>query len=642
MNKLFAPFLPPWVETGLQPAFYDMESGTVLQQTARMYAKVQQLTRLFNELSAETRATVEEYIAKFVELKDFVDTYFDNLDVQEEINNKLDAMVESGEFQELVGEYLVYKQDYYEVTNETEAKLQELLNSERQLYIRFMNDYTFTSTKRMKGNKIIDLNNHTITFDVPSVTDDYTASHGFYNFERTDEFTGYNGNGDITFKNGTIVGGNLSFCHAKDINVLNVHFYNCRNNHILEMCAIDGLKVDGCTFEGIPATSTGECIQNDIATYDSFPWLPSTSPTYDNTPCRNFTINDCVFKNSDDLNYALNAAIGTHGTVEGTVTSNFTITNCYIENPTGYSIQLYNMDNLVIKNCTFVATASQEAFSHIFLRDGIKNSVIAENSFTAGTRAITAATPYGNTENLLIENNQFLNYTSVEYSNYSIINLVEPINTRIRGNIFENYSQYGIILNKTTNYDDTVDYVTYVENNLFKPKHVINGSVNLNCGTGYVSGNTFDCTGYNPNNEVIYGRNTAIGLFADNNDFSANIKEKKKDVRDDTTTAYSEVYGVTKRIWSGDEASVTIDPTENYDVTKFNRISLTIGPTGRVQPITLRPYQKEDKLRAMTWAFPVILADNSVSYATLELDATGKLIFNSTAHLKIVYLFNEH
>lgn len=106
MNKLFAPFLPPWAETGLQPAFYDLESGTVLQQTARMYDKVNQLIRLFNELSEETQTTVEEYIAKFIELKDFVDDYFDNLDVQEEINNKLDAMAEAGTLQEIVGEYL--------------------------------------------------------------------------------------------------------------------------------------------------------------------------------------------------------------------------------------------------------------------------------------------------------------------------------------------------------------------------------------------------------------------------------------------------------------------------------------------------------------------------------------------------------
>lgn len=99
-------FLPPWVETNIQPAFYDKESGTVLQQTARMYAKVQCLVRMFNKLSKETKETVEDYIARFVALKDFVDNYFDNLDVQEEINNKLDKMVEDGTLQEIITAYL--------------------------------------------------------------------------------------------------------------------------------------------------------------------------------------------------------------------------------------------------------------------------------------------------------------------------------------------------------------------------------------------------------------------------------------------------------------------------------------------------------------------------------------------------------
>ena len=30
MDKLFVNFLPPWVETNIQPAFYDKESGSVL------------------------------------------------------------------------------------------------------------------------------------------------------------------------------------------------------------------------------------------------------------------------------------------------------------------------------------------------------------------------------------------------------------------------------------------------------------------------------------------------------------------------------------------------------------------------------------------------------------------------------------
>jgi len=42
----------------------------------------------------------------YLQLQDYVNNYFDNLDVQEEINNKLDEMTESGELKTIIGEYL--------------------------------------------------------------------------------------------------------------------------------------------------------------------------------------------------------------------------------------------------------------------------------------------------------------------------------------------------------------------------------------------------------------------------------------------------------------------------------------------------------------------------------------------------------
>lgn len=42
----------------------------------------------------------------FISLNDYVSNYFDNLDVQEEINNKLDDMVEQGTLQEIIADYL--------------------------------------------------------------------------------------------------------------------------------------------------------------------------------------------------------------------------------------------------------------------------------------------------------------------------------------------------------------------------------------------------------------------------------------------------------------------------------------------------------------------------------------------------------
>ena len=54
----------------------------------------------------ENAEALRELQTLYVQLKSYVDNYFDNLDVQEEINNKLDQMAEAGTLQEIIGEYL--------------------------------------------------------------------------------------------------------------------------------------------------------------------------------------------------------------------------------------------------------------------------------------------------------------------------------------------------------------------------------------------------------------------------------------------------------------------------------------------------------------------------------------------------------
>ena len=52
---------------------------------------------------------IEELQNLYIELQSYVNNYFDNLDVQEEINNKLDSMAEAGTLQEIIDEYLKIK-----------------------------------------------------------------------------------------------------------------------------------------------------------------------------------------------------------------------------------------------------------------------------------------------------------------------------------------------------------------------------------------------------------------------------------------------------------------------------------------------------------------------------------------------------
>jgi hypothetical protein len=66
MENIFVEFLPPCIETGLQPAFYDKESGTVLQQTARMYAKVNEVVATVNHQNEVINDFIDQFIKKWV------------------------------------------------------------------------------------------------------------------------------------------------------------------------------------------------------------------------------------------------------------------------------------------------------------------------------------------------------------------------------------------------------------------------------------------------------------------------------------------------------------------------------------------------------------------------------------------------
>lgn len=73
----------------------------------------------------EVGNTVEIYTQNFVNLYNYVHDYFENLDVQEEINNKLDEMVEDGTLQDLLLDYISTQKIYpthQDMLNDTNLK----------------------------------------------------------------------------------------------------------------------------------------------------------------------------------------------------------------------------------------------------------------------------------------------------------------------------------------------------------------------------------------------------------------------------------------------------------------------------------------------------------------------------------------
>lgn len=99
-----SPNVPPFVR------YCAMLIPTVFDDSLSYYEAICALSDWLQENLVEVvnnnAKVTEEYIALVNELKDYVKNYFENLDVQEEINNKLDQMAESGQLADIIAQYL--------------------------------------------------------------------------------------------------------------------------------------------------------------------------------------------------------------------------------------------------------------------------------------------------------------------------------------------------------------------------------------------------------------------------------------------------------------------------------------------------------------------------------------------------------
>lgn len=99
-----APMVPPFVRfvCSAVPMVFD-DSLSYYEALCALWKWLQD--DVVNVINNNATVT-EEYIQLTNDMKEYMDNYFDNLDVQEEINNKLDDMVEAGTLQELINAYL--------------------------------------------------------------------------------------------------------------------------------------------------------------------------------------------------------------------------------------------------------------------------------------------------------------------------------------------------------------------------------------------------------------------------------------------------------------------------------------------------------------------------------------------------------
>lgn len=89
-----------WFQKTL-PLVYD-DSLTYQELLYKLIAKINEVVESQNQ----TNENFDELYALFIQLKEYVDNYFKNLDVQEEINNKLDEMAKDGTLDKIINKQI--------------------------------------------------------------------------------------------------------------------------------------------------------------------------------------------------------------------------------------------------------------------------------------------------------------------------------------------------------------------------------------------------------------------------------------------------------------------------------------------------------------------------------------------------------
>ena len=366
----------------------DFDSITTYELMCKLAEQLNSMITNVNNVIDNSDSLLQAYN----QLQDYVNNYFNNLDVQEEINNKLDQMVTDGTFDTIINQKLfgqlndkinqntndilqnandilqnttdietlkkdmINKYSYYEVDNIEDFK--KYIESAEHCYIRIKKEkntgiYSFTETQFINSNKYI------VIDDDVKITN--TLNFIFYD-PNNPNVTKYNG-----FENITIIGGNwentcFSIAHAKNITFNNINYKNANQNHIFQIASSMNVKILNSNFvgmceykesDGIKDNPTKDMINIDPMTSVSFPVFEESAEFYDNYINNNIIIDNCSFSPNESeqiYNHAY-SGIGAHSYNKDSNNKyhkNITISNCIFNKFSVHAIRLTTMQNVKI------------------------------------------------------------------------------------------------------------------------------------------------------------------------------------------------------------------------------------------------------------------------------------------------------
>ena len=605
------PPVPPFVQfvASSIPMTFD-DSLSYYEALCALWKYVQGMTDVINN-----NATLEEeFIEKVNELETYVHDYFDNLDVQEEINNKLDAMAQDGTLADIMAEYAATKVDYFYITSDsTSSDILSAFASTKTKVIEFENGtYTLSDDLIITSNTTVNLNGSTLSRS--------SNSYWFLGYGRDSSYTGFNGVHNVHFNNGSIELP-IALMHNADISFTNIDFLPV-NDHAIQMAGCKDITIDGCVFEGRIINDSiadhFEAVQLESATRSGQPFLnDSDSPSYDHQGNYNIRITNCKFNSGNATTTKMYTGIGGHSKDTDNLypAENVIIDNCSFSTVWYAQICPCGFKNSRITNSIFNIENNTGAVQNIRFRYFNDNILIENNTFIGGRNNITNVNSDGYCNKLQLINNTFDSEWNDNLCNVIIANWQDVL---IQDNDFRNAKNYSVYVGSHSTYVATR---VKIIGNTFKVDNLAATGENLYlryCSNVEIYNNTFVRPAVSVSGKYsILATNDAGAFKFANNNIIGNEGTFMTGVTD-----YTNIFGIQALSYLTDSSIYTAidDQTPDIAFSQFEKLILVLHKNqdpNKLMYCYIEPYTPGKK----------VYLNRSYSFVVTDGTTTGSVTF---------------
>lgn len=584
MSANFTPSLQPYNQSGsfrfwcqkVLPLVYD-DSLSYYELLCKVVSYLNNVIQNVDGLHVD----VENLLTAYNQLQNYVNTYFDNLDLQTEINNALDRMVSTGELADYINTYFSFRLNIGwavrgPLTSENFAQaLNDTLNKTPYVYIP-EGEYNFDTIKCVTlQNKNIDVLCHPNAVFYQENSTDYM----FHFINCSVKWEGGKIRSGISASQQTMIwalesagghdyyGGAFLFdnCINNEIkkivspwnklpgvlvllNTTNTIISQCEFNysmlysiHILEHCV--QTTIENCTFNEIWIPTNGS--ENTYYCYAVASGLKFLSDL-------NITPPDIlIYRNNTVINSA-DTGLDTHGATNVIIENN-TITNC------NTAITCYNDSNRVTRPTGWimenVTIRNNKCYSNYVYSESNEHPYLLLSPSNPNTR---------DEYNYTIEGNYFSSKNSGSVYGNQLITINRMSNVKICNNIFDGQSEINVGI--FVQYSDNVEITGNTFDN-FK-----NNGVSVAKGSKVIAMNN---SSLNLTNPIIQLPNYySYVMDNDNFNYNENMSNTYDLIKSKGNLYYNTLLGICSNLSENPTTNCTIS---NGTITTSNAFPFVVG-----------------------------------------------------------------